>query len=100
MKNLFDEAMNGIGQKVALQEIRKVIRGKDAAYLKMDKIIGIVHRYEEYEEQASADRERREMEAEEAAEQQERIDEMFDEMKQPLEELTEKAKVREVMRRG
>lgn len=53
MSELYTKAMQGIGEKVALQEIRKVIRGKDKEPEKLDKIIGIVHAFEEDAEWAA-----------------------------------------------
>lgn len=84
MKNLFDEAMSGIGEKVALQEIRKVLRGKDNDKVKLEAVVSIVHTYEDYAERAELDAERRAIEADEAEMRRERINDMFDEMAKPV----------------
>ena len=81
MKNLFDEAMNGIGEKVALQEIRKVLRGKLPEKQKLEAVVSIVHTYEDYAERAALEAERRAIEADEAQMRREKIDEMFENMK-------------------
>ena len=88
MKDLFREAMDGIGQRVALQEIRKVIRGKDAEKVKLGKICDIVHSYEEDAEAAELAAERRAIEEDEAQMRREKINDMFDGMIEPLNKLT------------
>jgi len=90
MDDLFRKAMSGIGEKVALQEIRKVLRGKDKESVKLEKVITIIHSYEEDEEMARFAAERRELEAEEAAMNGQKIQNMFDTMAEPLEKLTVK----------
>ena len=87
MKNLFDEAMNGIGEKVALQEIRKVLRGKLPEKQKLEAVVDIVHTYEEYHEQQELAAERRAIEADEAEMQREKINEMFEGWKPDFEKL-------------
>lgn len=88
MRELYRRAMNGIREKVALQEIRKIIRGKDSDGEKLDAIIEIVHAYEEDAELAKREAERREMEADEAEMQKQRVDDMFESMTEPLNKLT------------
>lgn len=92
MKNLFDEAMNGIGEKVALQEIRKILRGKLPEKDKLKAVVEIVHTYEDYAERHELEVERREIEAEEAQMRREKIDEMFTEMAAPVDKLMAIAK--------
>lgn len=92
MKNLFREAMDGIGQKVAMQEIRKLIRSSKPEKEKLELIIGIVHAYEEDAERAELEAERRAIEEEEEAERRESIHEMFEGMKAPLDKLVSIAK--------
>ena len=87
MKDLFREAMDGIGQKVAMQEIRKLIRSSKPEKEKLELIIGIVHAYEEDAEIAEREAERRAIEEEEAAERRESINEMFEGMAAPLDKL-------------
>ena len=79
MSELYIKAMQGIGEKVALSEIRKVVRGKDTESQKLDKIIGIVHAFEEDSEWAAAEAERREMEADEAEMRKQKADDMAEE---------------------
>jgi len=88
MNDLYRDAMAGIREKVAMQEIRKVVRGKDKETEKLAKVVGIVHAYEEDAELAKEEAERREIEAEEAALRNEKVQEMFDDMVQPLSKLT------------
>lgn len=88
MSELFAKAMQGIEEKVAMQEIRKVIRGKDPDYLKLDAIIGIVHAFEEEFELAGKILEEREMKAEEEEMRKQRSEEMFEAMTEPLNKLT------------
>lgn len=88
MKNLFDEAMNGIGEKVALQEIRKVLRGKLPEKQKLEAVVSIVHTYEDYAERTALEAERRAIEADEAEMRREKIDEMFENMKPDFDKLT------------
>ena len=88
MKNLFDEAMNGIGEKVALQEIRKVLRGKLPEKDKLKAVVEIVHTYEDYAERQELEAERRAIEADEAQMRREKIDEMFENMAPDFDKLT------------
>ena len=88
VEDLYRNAMDGIAQKVALQEIRKVIRGNKPEGVKLELIVGIVHGYEEDMEQRELDAERRAIEADEAQMRREKIDEMFEDMAAPLEKLT------------
>ena len=67
MKNLFDAAMEGIGEKVALTAIRKVVRSNDNTQAKLEKIISIVETYQDYAHRQSMDAENRELQAEERA---------------------------------
>ena len=87
MKNLFDEAMNGIGEKVALQEIRKVLRGKLPEKDKLKTVVEIVHTYEDYAERQAIETERRAIEADEAEMRREKINDMFEGMMQPFDNL-------------
>ena len=88
MENLFDKAMAGIGEKVALQEIRKVLRGKLPEKQKLEAIISIIETYESYSHRTSLDAEDRELQEEERKMRKERIDDMFDSMVKPLDKLT------------
>ena len=88
MKNLFDEAMNGIGEKVALQEIRKVLRGKLPEKDKLKAVVEIVHTYEDYAERQAIETERRAIEADEAEMRREKINEMFENMAPDFDKLT------------
>jgi hypothetical protein len=88
MANLFDKAMEGIGEKVALQEIRKVLRGKLPEKQKLDAVVDIVTTYQEYVEREYREAERRALEADEAQMQREKIDEMFENMKPDFDKLT------------
>jgi len=88
MANLFDKAMEGIGEKVALQEIRKVLRGKLPEKQKLETVVEIIHTYEDYAERQELDSERRAIEAEEAEMRREKIDEMFEDMKPDFDTLT------------
>lgn len=87
VKDLYRTAMEGIGQKIAIQEIRKVIRGKDPEKTKLEKIISIVHSYEEDAEEAELAAERRAIEADEAEMRRRHIDDMFEGMSGGLEAL-------------
>lgn len=89
MKNLFDEAMNGIGEKVALQEIRKVLRGKLPEKDKLKAVVEIVHTYEDYAERQELEAERRAIEADEAEMRREKINEMFENMAPDFDKLEE-----------
>ena len=84
MKNLFDEAMEGIGEKVALTEIRKVIRGNDNTKAKLEKIISIVETYQDYAHRQSMDAENRELQAEEEETRRQRMKDELDELMEPL----------------
>jgi hypothetical protein len=88
MKNLFDEAMNGIGEKVALQEIRKVLRGKLPEKDKLEAVVVIIHTYEDYAERQELEAERRAIEADEAEMRREKINEMFENMAPDFDKLT------------
>jgi len=87
MSELYRKAMDGIFVTVAMQEIRKVVRSKDPDQQKLEKIVGIVHEYEEDAEQAELAAERRAIEADEAEMRRKRINDMFDEMQAPLDKL-------------
>jgi uncharacterized protein YdaL len=84
MSNLFDEAMNGIGEKIAIQEIRKVIRGKDSVNVKLEKIVSIVETYQDYAHRQAMDAEDRELKAEEEAMRRQRLAETIEDMVAPL----------------
>ena len=88
MKNLFDEAMSGIGEKVALQEIRKVLRGKLPVKQKLDAIVDIVYTYTDYKERQQLEAERRAIQAEEEDARKQRVDELFDGLKEDMDKLT------------
>ena len=88
IEDLYRNAMDGIRQKVAMQEIRKVIRGNKPEGVKLELIVGIIHSYEDDVECEELEAERRAIEADEAKMQREKIDEMFDEMAAPLNKLT------------
>ena len=92
MKNLFDEAMNGIGEKVALQEIRKVLRGKLPEKDKLKAVVEIIHTYEDYAERQELEAERRAIEADEAEMRREKVDDLFAEMAAPVDKLMAVAK--------
>ena len=91
-EDLYRTAMDGICQKVAMQEIRKLIRSNKPEGVKLEQIVGIIHAYEEDMEQREREAERRAIEEEEAADRRERINEMFEDMAAPLDKLTEIAK--------
>lgn len=80
MKNLFDEAMSGIGEKVALQEIRKVLRGKGKDDEKLKSIVSIVETYSDYAARRDLDAEDRELKEEEAQLRRERDQEALEGM--------------------
>jgi len=87
--NPYNKAMNGIREKMALQSIRKVIRdGNINDTAKLNIIMAIVHDFEEDKEQAELVEERRAIEADEAELRRARIDDMFENMTEPLEKLT------------
>ena len=65
MKNLFDEAMEGIGEKTAMTAIRKVVRGNASLKTKLEQIISIVETYQDFAHRQSMDAENRELQAEE-----------------------------------
>ena len=88
MSELYRAAMDGVYQKTAMQAIRKVIRGKDPEGVKLEKLVEIVHAYEDDAEQAELAAERRAIEEDEAKLRREKIDEMFDDMAEPLNKLT------------
>jgi len=88
MGNLFWDGMDGIGQKIALQEIRKVVRGKDPEGVKLEKIVSIVHSYEDYAEDQYLAAQDRELAEEDAKMRREKINDMFDGMIEPLNKLT------------
>ena len=80
--------MDGIAQKVAMREIRKVIRGKKPEGVKLELIVAIVHSYDEDCERIMVEAERREMEAEEERERKEAVNDFMEPLIQPLENLT------------
>ncbi len=84
MKNLFDEAMNGIGEKVALQEIRKVLRGKLPEKDKLEAVVEIIHTYEDYAYRTQRDAENRELEKEESEMRREQWEESMKKITEPL----------------
>jgi len=86
-EDLYRTAMDGICQKVALQEIRKVIRGNKPEGVKLEQIVSIIHGYEEDMEQRERDAERRAIEEEEEAERRERSEEFFEGLTAPLDKL-------------
>ena len=92
MENLYGIAMKGIRQKVAMQEIRKIIRTDKTDEAKLAFIIDIVHAFEDDLEIAAREEERRAIEEEEAADRRERINDMFEEMAAPLNNLVLAAK--------
>ena len=92
MENLYGNAMKGIRQKVAMQEIRKLIRTDRTDEEKLAAIMDIIHAYEEDIEIAAREEERRAIEEEEAAERRERINDMFEGMAAPLNDLVLAAK--------
>ena len=84
MENLFDKAMAGIGEKVALQEIRKVLRGKLPEPAKLESIISIVETYEQYRHRTYLDAEDRAMKEEEAEMRKQRMEEDLEAVLEPL----------------
>ena len=84
MANLFDKAMEGIGEKVALQEIRKVLRGKLPEPAKLESIISIVETYEQYRHRTYLDAEDRALQEEENEMRKQRMDDALEEMLEPL----------------
>ena len=87
MEDLFRKAMDGILEKVALQEIRKVIRGKDKESVKLEKIVTIVHSYEDDAERAELEAERRAIEEDEEKLRREKVNDIFDGIKEPLDKM-------------
>lgn len=92
IEDLYRTAMDGICQKVAMQEIRKVIRGNKPEGVKLELIVTIIHAYEEDMEQRELDAERRAIEADEAQMRREKIDEMFEGMAEPINKLFDSVK--------
>lgn len=92
LEDLYRNAMDGIFQKVALQEIRKVIRGNKPEGVKLELIATIIHSYEDDVERAELEAERRAIEADEEALRHEKIDEMFEDMAPPFDKLIDIAK--------
>ena len=92
MEDLYRAAMDGICQKVAMQEIRKVIRSSKPEKTKLDQIVSIIHAYEDDVERKELEDERRAIEAEEAESRREKINEMFEDMAAPLDKLVDSVK--------
>ena len=86
-EDLYRNAMKGIRQKVAMQEIRRVIRTDKADCEKLAAILDIIHAYEEDLEVAYREDERRAIEADEAEMRREKVNEMFEDMAAPLDKL-------------
>lgn len=84
----YKTAMSGIRVKIAMQAIRKIIREDDTDENKLSGIIAVVHEYEEDRDRAIEAEMKAEDERMEAEERHERINEMFEDMKAPLEKLT------------
>ena len=86
--------MKGIQDKMAMQAIRKIIRLGDTDADKLKAICSVIHDYEDDVERAELDAERRAIEADEAALRREKIDEMFEGMAAPLNNLMAAAKTK------
>ena len=80
--------MKGIQDKMAMQAIRKIIRGNDTDPEKLKAICQVIHDYEDDVERAELDEERRAIEADEAELRFEKVNEMFEGITEPLEQLT------------
>ena len=86
--NPYREEMKNIGYKVAMQSIRKVVRDpKTNDVAKLNIIMSIVHDFEEDLEDAEAAEERRAIQADEAEMRKQKIDDLFDGMKEPLDKV-------------
>ena len=83
----YTAAMKGIRTKIAMQAIRKMIREDDTDENKLAGIIAVVHEYEDDQERAELEAERKAIEADEAEMQREKINEMFEDMAAPLDKL-------------
>jgi hypothetical protein len=80
-------AMKGIRTKIAMQAIRKIIREDDMDENKLAAIVAVIHEYEDDQERAELEAERKAIEADEAEMRRERINEMFEDMAAPVNKL-------------
>ena len=86
--NPYRTEMKNIGYKVAMQSIRKVVRDpKTNDVAKLNIIMSIVHDFEEDLLYAEDMEERRAIREDEAQMHKEKIDDLFDGMTAPLDEL-------------
>ena len=88
MESVYRKEMKDIQGKMAIQVIRKIIRGNDPDFEKLEAICRVVHDYEDDMERAAIDEERRAIEADEADMRREKINDMFDGMTEGLDSLT------------
>ena len=94
MESAYRIEMKGIQDKMAMQAIRKIIRLGDTDADKLKAICSVIHDYEDDVERAELDAERRAIEADEAALRRAKIDEMFEGMAAPLDNLMAAAKTK------
>jgi len=81
--------MKNIGYKVAMQSIRKIVRDpKTNDVAKLNIIMAIVHEFEDDLEAAELAEERRAIEADEAEMRKQKVDDLFDGMKEPLDRMS------------
>jgi len=87
-ENPYRAEMKNIGYRVAMQSIRKVVRDpKTNDVAKLNIIMAIVHDFEEDLEAAELAEERRAIEADEAEMRKQKVDDLFDGMKEPMDKL-------------
>ena len=86
--NPYREEMKNIRYKIAMQSIRKVVRDQNCNDIaKLNIIMAIVHDFEDDQESAEIEEERKAIEAEEAEMRRENVDDLFTDMAAPLDEL-------------
>ena len=83
----YASAMKGIRTKIAMQAIRKIIREDDVDENKLAAIVTVIHEFEDDQERAELEAERKAIEAEEAEERREKINDMFEDMTAPMDKL-------------
>ena len=88
MESVYRKEMKDIQGKMAMQVIRKIIRGNDPDFEKLEAICRVIHDYEYDIEFRTALEEREAIEADEAEMRQEKIENMFDGMTEGLDKLT------------
>lgn len=87
-ENPYRTEMKNIGYKVAMQSIRKVVRDpKTNDVAKLNIIMSIIHDFEEDLEATEEAEERRAIQADEAEMRKQKVDDLFDGMKEPLDKV-------------